>query len=323
MTTDSTPGVVDVSIVMVTFDSEQDLRVSLESALAQDGVTIEVVVVDNASTDSTAAIVGAFGESVRFVRQRENVGFAQGMNVGIGSTTGRYVLALNPDCRLESDYCAELVKHLDAHPEAASASGRLLRGDGPDLAGTDVIDSTGIYFTRSGRHFDRGAGESASDRYAEADEVFGVTGAAGFYRRLALESAYVSTGYFDADFFAYREDADLAWRLQHLGWTCPYVPTAVAVHRRGNLPERRAQMSVLINYHSVKNRWLLRINNQTRAEFVRDFFPTLFRDCVVVGGVLIRERSSLPAFTWLWSNRRRLVAKRREIQALPKRSTTK
>ena len=79
-------------------------------------------------------------------------------------------------------------------------------------------------------------------------------------------------------------------------------------------------MSDLVNYHSVKNRWLLRINNQTRAEFWRTLVPTLARDVVVVGGCLVRERSSLPAFGWLWSNRRRLWAKRREIRALPPRA---
>jgi hypothetical protein len=74
-------------------------------------------------------------------------------------------------------------------------------------------------------------------------------------------------------------------------------------------------MTALANLHSVKNRFLLRINNQTGGEFARTFLPTFARDAVVLGACLTVERSSLPAFGWLWRNRKRLWAKRREIQA--------
>lgn len=311
---------VDVSIIVVTYGRAPDLHACLGSALDQAGVATELIVVDNGSDDETLAIVRSLGDRVRLLQPGENTGFAGGMNLGIEVATGRYLLALNPDCRPEPDFCALLSARLDARPEMGSASGRLLRGEGPDLAATETIDSTGIYFTASGRHFDRGSGEPATGRFLQEEPVFGVTGAAGFYRREALDAVRISSGWFDEDFFAYREDADLAWRLQHAGWGCLYVPGAVAVHRRANLPERRSQMSALVNYHSVKNRWLLRINNQTRAEFWRTALPTLARDLVVIGGCLVRERSSLPAFGWLWSNRRRLRAKRHEIQTLPRRS---
>jgi GT2 family glycosyltransferase len=311
----------DVSIIVVTFDSETDLRLSLRSALGQEGVTTEVIVVDNGSTDGTLAIVREFGADIRLLQQAENIGFAGGMNAGIAASSGRYVLSLNPDCRPEPGFCRTLVERLDARPDAGSASGRLLRGAGGELEPSGEIDSVGIYFTASGRHFDRGSGEPARGRYLEEEPVFGVTGAAGFYRRVALDAVRISTGWFDADFFAYREDADLAWRLHDHGWACLYVPEAVAVHRRSNLPERRSQMSAVVNYHSVKNRWLLRINNQTRLQFWRTLVPTVARDAVVVGACLLRERSSLPAFRWLWDNRRRLFDKRREIRALPHRTS--
>ena len=243
----------------------------------------------------------------------ENVGFAAAMNAGIDATSGRYVLSLNPDCRLAPDYAARLVRKMDARPAAGSATGRIYRAEGDDLSPTPRLDSTGIVFTSSGRHFDRGSQEEAEGKYLEDEDVAGTTAAAGLYRREALESAKISTGYFDSDFFLYREDADLAWRLQRLGWKCLYVPGAVAWHRRRNLPERRSAQSADANRHSVKNRFLLRINNQTRDEFWETFVPTVARDLVVVGACLTVERSSLPAFSWLWNNRRRLWAKRSEI----------
>jgi len=307
----------DVSIIVVSKDDAADLPISLGSAVAQRGVSCETILVDNASQDASREMPVRFGGAVRLLAMRENVGFAGAMNAGIDASSGRYVLALNPDCRLEPDFAVKLVRRLDAADAAdiGSASGRLLRAQGADLAPTEVLDSTGIYFTASGRHFDRGSGSGAAGRFEREEEIAGTSGAAGFYRRAALEGARISTGCFDADFFLYREDADLAWRLRRLGWRCLYVPAALACHRRRSLPERRRRMSALANMHSVKNRFLLRINNQTAGEAVRTFVPTFARDLVVLGACLTVERSSLPAFGWLWRNRSRLWAKRREIQA--------
>jgi GT2 family glycosyltransferase len=244
-----------------------------------------------------------------------NVGFAAAMNAGINASAGRYVLALNPDCRLDPRFAEVLTQALDSRPDVGAASGRIYRADGPDLSPTPRLDSTGIVFTRSGRHFDRGSEEEGDARYLEEEEVAGTTAAAGFYRRDALESAKISTGYFDSDFFLYREDADLALRLALLGWKCVYVPRALAWHRRRNLPERRGRMSAPANLHSVKNRFLLRINNQSARDFARTLVPTLGRDLLVLGACLTVERTSLPAFSWLWRNRKRLWEKRREIQS--------
>ena len=307
----------DVAILVVSKDDAADLPQSLASAVSQRGVRVETWLIDNASTDGSRKVPEQFGGAVRLLALPENVGFAAAMNAGIEASAGRYVLALNPDCRLGPDFAATLTHRLDA-PDAAdvgSASGRILRAQGAGLEETNQLDSAGIVFTASGRHFDRGAGEAAEGRYLVEEDVAGASGAAGFYRREALADARISTGYFDSDFFLYREDADLALRLSALGWRCLYVPSAVAWHRRRNLPERRRAMSALANMHSVKNRFLLRINNQTPGQCVRTLVPTAARDLVVLGACLTVERSSLPAFGWLWRNRKRLWAKRSEIRA--------
>jgi GT2 family glycosyltransferase len=304
----------DVSIILVSHESAADLRTSLASAVAQRGVSTEIVVVDNASRDASRDVAALYAPNVRLLALPENVGFAAAMNAGIEATSGRYVLSLNPDCRLAPDFAATLTRRMDARPDTGSASGRVYRAEGADLAPTSRLDSAGIVFTASGRHFDRGSEEEEEGRYVDEEEVAGTTAAAGFYRREALHSAKISTGYFDSDFFLYREDADLAWRLAKLRWKCLYVPSAVAWHRRTNLPERRRGQSPAANLHSVKNRFLLRINNQSAGELWRTFIPTFARDAVVVGACLTVERSSLPAFSWLWTNRRRLWEKRREIR---------
>ena len=101
---------------------------------------------------------------------------------------------------------------------------------------------------------------------------------------------------FDEAFFAYREDADLAWRARNLGWRCLYVPAAVGFHKRVVLPENRATLPPELNLFSVRNRFLLQINNfSLRADLSKIVPGVLIRNALVVAGVIVKERSSLPA----------------------------
>jgi GT2 family glycosyltransferase len=210
---------------------------------------------------------------------------------------------------LRPDFLAIGVRALEARPDAASLSGKLLRLDGK------TIDSTGIVWTRNQRHLDRGADEPDLGQFDKPEEVFGPSGAAALYRVQALKDTSFDGQYFDEDFFAYREDADLAWRCRLMGWTSIYEPDAVALHRRRVTPERRSQLSALINYHGVKNRFLLRLNNITGSLYRRDFWQITSRDAAVIGWVLIREWSSIGALLFIFREWPRLWEKRRLIQS--------
>jgi len=214
------------------------------------------------------------------------------------------------------DFISKLVSAMSRAPRAGSATGKLLRvreGERPD-----IIDSTGIVMLPSQRHLDRGADREDAGQYARAEEVFGASGAAALYRREMLEDTRVGAEYFDEDFFAYREDADLAWRAQLLGWSCLYVPEAVARHGRRVTPERRGELPALINYYGVRNRFLLRLKNQTAGHALRFLLPAAGRDLQVIGYVLLREHSSIGALRdvirlWprTWAKRRAIMARRR------------
>ncbi|MGZ5381447.1 MAG: glycosyltransferase family 2 protein, partial [Thermoanaerobaculia bacterium] len=224
---------------------------------------------------------------------------------------------LNSDVILAPDFLERLLEEAE-RPENARAgafTGKILRAEGVDLLPTTVLDTVGIRMTRNGRHFDIGAGFPDDGRYDRPAEVFGVSGCVALYRTAALEDVRIATGFFDDDFFLYREDVDLAWRLRGRGWTARCVPAARAWHRRRNLPERRREMSAAANLHSVKNRFLLRINNAGKEHLRATFVRTFVRDLVVVAACLTVERSSLPALRWLAENRTRLLAKRAAIRA--------
>jgi GT2 family glycosyltransferase len=128
-----------------------------------------------------------------------------------------------------------------------------------------------------------------------------------------LDDARVLGEYFDEDFFVYREDADLAWRAQLLGWRCLYVPGARALHGRLVTPERRSQLRPEVNRYSVRNRFLLRLKNQTPGHFARFLWPALARDAQVIGYVALREWTSLPAFADVIRLLPRTLRKRRRI----------
>jgi GT2 family glycosyltransferase len=202
------------------------------------------------------------------------------------------------------------VEALVRRPDAGSASGKLLRLDNPR-----VLDSTGIVMIASQRHLDRAAGFEDGPAHDQPGEVFGASGAAAVYRRAMLEDTRVLGEYFDDDFFAYREDADLAWRAQLMGWRCLYVPSARALHGRRVTPERRRSLPPEVNRYSVRNRFCLRIKNQTPGHAWRFFVPAMVRDLQVLGYVLLREPRSLPALVDVVRLFPRMVRKRRIIMA--------
>jgi GT2 family glycosyltransferase len=298
---------VKVSVNIVTFNSAGDIEACLKSIGRQTFRDFRVRAFDNASTDGTVDRMQGFDAEI--TRSTKNIGFAGAHNVLIRKSETDYVLVLNPDTVLRETFLEEIVRALDARRDAGSASGKLLRMD------QITVDSTGIVMLRSQRHLDRGAGQPDLGQFDVAEDIFGPSGAAALYRRTALEDSSVNGEYFDENFFAYREDADLAWRLRLLGWNSIYVPSAVALHRRRVTPERRSELPGLINYHSVKNRFLLRINNMTGDLYKRDFWRITGRDAVVVGYVFLREWSSAPALAYVVRRLPRLWRKRRAIQS--------
>ena len=168
-----------------------------------------------------------------------------------------------------------------------------------DLPDKQLVDSTGIYFTPMLRHLDRGSQEVDNGHYLNFEYVFGATAAAALYRRQMIDDISILGEFFDPDFFVYREDADVAWRAQLMGWRCIYTPLARGYHVRTVLPGNRRALPPEINMHSVKNRFLMRIKNMTPDLYRRNWLSITSRDLVVIGACLVREHTSLRAFWYL------------------------
>ncbi len=302
-----------VCVSIVTCNSGRYIRRCLEAVLRQEGVPFEVRVVDNASTDDTRHILKDFRRRIEIEYQDRNLGFAEAQNRVIRSSTAEWVLTLNPDVLLLPGFLRTLRDAGEGDPTVGSVCGKLLSiGSGFKKLPERRIDSTGIFFTPAMRHFDRGWHEPDQACFQEPEYVFGASAAAALFRRSTIEHVSIDGSFFDPDFFVYREDADVAWRALLLGWRCLYTPAATAYHVRTATPANRRSLPALINMHSVKNRFLMRIKNATPGLWRRHWRTMLWRDLLVIGGTIL-EPASLPAYWHLARCIPRALRQRAEI----------
>jgi GT2 family glycosyltransferase len=305
-----------VSVTIVTYNSGRFIKRCLESVLGQKYPRLEIIIVDNASTDGTVDILESFEDRCAVIYNNENIGFAAAQNQAIAASEGNWVLTLNPDVFLLPGFIEALMEGGQIDPAVGTLCGKLLTmSAGYDIPEKPIVDSTGIYFTPMLRHFDRGSSECDNGHYLRYEYVFGATAAAACYRREMIEDVSVNGEFFDPDFFAYREDADLAWRSQLLGWKCLYVPYARGYHVRKLRPGMRRTVPPEINMHSVKNRFLMRLKNITPSLYWRNLVPITVRDLGILVYCLVSEQTSIKAFFLTLRNMRRVIEKRRWIQA--------
>ncbi|HEY1185594.1 MAG TPA: glycosyltransferase family 2 protein [Bryobacteraceae bacterium] len=304
-----------VSVTIVTYNSGRFIKRCLESVLSQRYRLKEVIVIDNASNDGTVDILEQFDDRCQIHYNEENVGFAAAQNQAIRMAGGDWVLTLNPDVLLLPNFIQALLDAGQFDPKIGAVCGKLLTMSSHfEIPERPVVDSTGIYFNPMLRHLDRGSQEVDNGHYLHYEYVFGATAAAALYRRSMIEDISLDGEFFDSDFFVYREDADVAWRAQLMGWKCLYVPYARGYHVRKVLPGNRSALPAAINMHSVKNRFLMRLKNISSDLYWRNWFSITGRDIMVVMCCLLWEHTSLKAFWFLLRNWSRFRAKRELIQ---------
>lgn len=237
MTTSPNP---EVSVIVVTWNGREFIDACLAGVAAQQGVTAEIIVVDNGSTDGTVAHLQQHYPWVRIVALDDNRGFAGGNNAGVRVARGRYVALLNNDAVPEPDWLQRLLRGIEESAGYALAASRIVYMHDPA-----VIDSAGDGLLRWGGAFKRHHGGPAQAA-GESREVFGVCGAAC----LMPKAVFDELGGFDEDFFASHEDVDLSYRARLRGYRCRYVADAVVRHHGSATLGRISAFAV---FHGQRN----------------------------------------------------------------------
>ncbi len=207
------------SVVVVTWNGLHHLKQCLPALIRQRGISYEVILVDNGSTDGSVEWVAQSYPDVVLVELGSNHGFAAANNAGFRKARTDLIATLNNDARPDPDWLASLVNAADAHPEAGSFASRVVLTNDPS-----ILDSTGITTDVLGIAWNRHSTDPVG--LESEGEVFGACAAAALYRKHLLETL----GGFDSTYFAYLEDVDLAWRARWMGWKARYVPSARVTH---------------------------------------------------------------------------------------------
>ena len=281
---------MEISAVVVSFDSERFLERNFNSLFRQTVAFRRVIAVDNASRDGSRAVMASF-PGLEKILLPQNIGYGAAANLGIGRCDSELVLVANADVFLHEEFNRRVLEFFSARPQAALLSPLILRFDGR------TVDSAGQARTRALYPREIAYNRPAAGRALAAGEVFSVCGAATVFSRPALERLKIDGEYYDEDFFMFWEDFDIGWRAQLLGLKAFFLPQAVAYHyRSGTLAGSawsRFSLALArpapLRFHLVKNRYLTLIKN---FRLKRDGWAlpfVLFKDLLWVGALTIRS----------------------------------
>jgi GT2 family glycosyltransferase len=282
---------VRLSAIVVAFGKEELLEAclaSLEAALARVEGETELIVVVNDVDD--------------------NLGFAGGVAAGLARARGDWIALVNDDCTLEPGALAALLAAAEGRPDVGSVAAQVrFAGDG------GTINSAGIEIDELGVARERRLGEPVTAIDAEAVEVFGASATLALYRRAMLDAV----GGLDVSFFAYLEDADLAWRARMAGWTCVLAPGAIGVHHHSATLGHGSNAKHL---HVGRNRVRMLAKNASGRQLRRKLPAIVAYDLLYVAGAAVADRTLAPLVGRLqgvgdWrAYRREGRSQRREIE---------
>jgi GT2 family glycosyltransferase len=220
---------------------------------------------------------------------------------------------------------------LEGESLAGAVTGKLYKWNFTTNEKTNILDSTGLCLLRNHRVVDRGENQVDRSQYNGREMIFGVSGAAPVYRRQALESVKIKTRaeheeYFDEDFFSYKEDLDLAYRLQLAGWSAFYLPSAVAWHDRSlansqlkknwQIAQAHRRKNKLVNYLSYRNHLLTLYKNEFRVNILKNILPIVSYEILKWFFMRLFNHLKSQQFKSFWQLYPLMKNKRRQIKKI-------
>ncbi len=266
----------DISIIIVNYNVKEFLLNALESVFkAAQNLTLEVIVVDNASEDGSVEAVESHYPQVLLIRNKENLGFGKANNIGLEKATGRFILLLNPDTIVREDTFVKMLAFFESHPEAGMAGCKVLNPDGTlQLACRRSFPGPWTSFTKvtglSSLFPKSKLFAKYNLTYLDENETYEVDAISGSFM-MFRKDVYEKIGGFDPRFFMYGEDLDFCYRVKQAGYKVYYYHETEIIHYKGESTKRSPLDETKIFYDAMK----LFVNKHFSSSFIVEFILKL------------------------------------------------
>lgn len=336
-----------VTISITTWNNKKTIFKSIESAVNQDYPNLEIIIVDNNSTDGSREEIAQripewekhmpdskASPTIKLIKNSSNIGFGSAHNQAICESSGEFILLLNSDAFLTRDFVKKALPSFN-NLTVGSVQGKLLRYNFEknipvvDKNGDTVIDTLGLLMLKNRRTICMAQGQSDDGRFNKKKEIFGADGAVPLFRKAALEDIKLEEPdgdgfeYFDEDFFLYKEDVDLAWRLKLYGWKAIYTPKAIAYHGRtsgdskskkySEIIRERRRIGTFAKAQSFKHQRLMQLKNDDCIVLLKHFPQFIVKELGTWFFALFIEGFGLKAAIELVRSLPKFMKKRRMV----------
>ena len=265
-----------VSVIVVNFNGRSYLPICFDSLQKTVPSDVELIFVDNQSTDDSVLYMQTHFPDVKIILNDENNGYAGGNNLGVAQACGEFVVILNPDTAVQPGWLSALINPLQRDATIGMTTPRILLLDQPDTFNTagNVVHLSGITLCR-------GMGQP-KQAFGETAVISAVSGAAFAMRKVLFEEV----GGFDPQFFMYMEDTDLSLRVQLAGYQLLYVPQSVVLH------DYTLKLGPHKTYYQERNRYLMLLKNAHWQTLFLLLPGLLLAEGITWGFTLLKDRSN-------------------------------
>ena len=262
----------DLSIIIVSWNVRELLEGCLRSIVGQSALTLQIIVVDGASSDGSAAMVAEQFPEVELVACQENVGFPRGNNLGLERANGRYILLLNPDTIVHGDALAQMESYLEENSQVGVVGPQLLNDDGSVQSSRRRFPTVNTAFFES-TWLQPYAPQALLDQYYVQDVADDETAVVDWVMGACLmtrQEVVAQVGGLDEAYFMYSEELDYCRRVHAAGWQVVYYPQAQVTHLSGKSSEQAVTYRH-INFNQAKLRYFRKYHGRLAAGILRIF----------------------------------------------------
>src|SRR3989338_5887683 len=308
-----------VSVIVVTCGKLDYLSRCLDSIKKQSYKNLEASVINNTYNQELEKVIADIYPESSLYSNFQNPYYCPALNLGISKSRGEFVLCLNDDVIMDEGFIENALRGFSVNKKIGMVGGKLLRSN------RKTIDSAGLFLSRWRTAEERGYGLRDRGQFEKEEYVFGVNGAAAFYRKKMLDEIKLGSEYFDSDFHIFYEDLDVAWRAQNSGWRGYYIPSAVAYHIRGGTvrrqegldkPYARRYLNDVLQVDLIKNRYFTIIKNESFPGLLIHLPCILLYDLIMWSYLLFFRPRLIKPFLTASKEHAKSILRKRELQRM-------